>query len=158
MVGKRFSTSCGLAAVLLSSGICSAASGQVTASVAVRTYSAWGPRYGVTVTVPRASAYPPRRALRRAYRYGYVPVVPRLVPVPGAIYRHPYPAWTTPPLGYGWTPPVPNGYAYPPGYQPPTNVPNVPTPANPSTSPQQPMLAPPSNSPPPEAIPASSVE
>jgi len=45
---------------------------QLQTIAAVRTYGAWGSRYGVTVTVPRVYVYRPRRAVRRAYRYGYV--------------------------------------------------------------------------------------
>lgn len=87
-------------------------------------------------------AYGPRRAMRRAYRWGYGPAWWPYV------YGYPYYPWMRQPLGHEkiWT--SPNSYLYRPRYQPPEARPQRPTPADPTTRPREPQPQPPQFQPP----------
>lgn len=128
--------------------------------------SAWqyhlGPAPYYAPGVPHVYPYGSRRALRRAYRFGYWPAPQPWPNVSIGVYRYPYSSWVRQPTGYERIRIGPNSYVYRPYYGQPAGQQNPPRPVAPSTP--TPAVAPPEQNsgpalngpirPVPEAIPA----
>lgn len=100
--------------------------------------------------VPHVYAYVPPRALRRAYRYGYGPVLQPWPHVSVGVYGYPYSTWARQPTGYEQVLVGPNVSVYRPYYGRPAQpqdppmpgAPSPATPASPSTRPVAPAEQP----------------
>lgn len=88
-------------------------------------YHPWSAPYYVP-SVPHLYAFPPRRALRRAYRFGYWPVPQPWPNVSIGVYRYPYSPWVRQPTGYERVRIGPNSYVYRPYYGQPSGQQNPP--------------------------------